>query len=166
MLAHAVQVTSDDIRILHKHNVPLAHCPKSNAKFGHGIAPLAHLLKSGLTVGLGTDSAASNNRLDLFEEARFALLQARGAAGRKILDEQKMLEMMTIDGAKAMGLGNEIGSLEPGKKADFIIVRLPFQYSDASQVLNHLIYSSVANDLLASFINGAEVDLKLSEADR
>src|SRR3990172_12529416 len=87
LLAHLVQAGAGDLEILKKYNITVAHCPKSNAKFGHGIAPIYEMLESGFIVGIGTDSAASNNRLDLFEEARFALLQQRCRAGKIVMTE-------------------------------------------------------------------------------
>ncbi len=104
ILAHAVQASSADLDTLRKYDVFVAHCPKSNAKFAHGIAPVTKMLERGLRVSLGTDSAASNNRLDLFEEARFALLQQRSITRQAVLSEQQLLEMMTIRGAEALGL--------------------------------------------------------------
>ena len=98
----------------------IAHCPASNAKLGHGIAPLNEWLAQGITVGLGSDSMASNNRMHLLEEARLALLahRARGA-GRPALPASRALELATIGGARCLGLHDEIGSLEVGKAADF-----------------------------------------------
>ncbi|MCI0416990.1 amidohydrolase family protein [bacterium] len=156
LVAHAVQASKKDLELLAEADVAVAHCPKSNAKFGHGIAPVYEMQRNEICVSLGTDSAASNNRLDLFEEARFALLQQRARYQQQILSEQKMLEMMTIDGARAMGMSKEIGSLESGKFADFILVRIPADYSSSSQVLNHLIHNCSASDVLRTFIQGEE----------
>lgn len=157
LLAHLVQVGSDDLEILKKYNVTVAHCPKSNAKFGHGIAPVFEMLEKGFIVGIGTDSAASNNRLDLFEEARFSLLQQRCKAGKMVMNEQQMLEMITIRGAEALGMQKKIGSLESGKQADVIAVQIPSYYQDEQQVLNHLIHNTTASDVLKTFISGKEV---------
>jgi cytosine/adenosine deaminase-related metal-dependent hydrolase len=156
LVAHAVQASEKDLEILAAADVPVAYCPKSNAKFSHGIAPVHSMHKKGIRVSLGTDSAASNNRLDLFEEARFGLLQQRSRYEQQILSEQKMLEMITIEGARAMGLSKEIGSLEVGKFADLIVVRIPPHYNSGGQVLNHLIHNCSASDVLKTFIQGKE----------
>ena len=163
LIAHAVQASEKDLELLAKANVAVAHCPKSNAKFGHGIAPVYSMQEKGICVSLGTDSAASNNRLDLFEEARFALLQQRARYRQQILSEQKMLEMLTIDGARAIGMSHEIGSLETGKFADFIVVRIPPFYRTGNQVLNHLIHNSSAGDVLKTFIQGEEQTYELPD---
>jgi cytosine/adenosine deaminase-related metal-dependent hydrolase len=160
LIAHAVQASNQDLNILRESNVAVAHCPKSNAKFGHGIAPVHTMIEKGIRVAIGTDSAASNNRLDLLEEARFALLQQRSRYQEQILSEQKMLEMMTIDGARALQLDAEIGSLEIGKLADLALIRIPAGYSSADQVLNHLIHTASGSDVLKTFISGKEVRLE------
>src|SRR5207244_4353897 len=98
---------------------PVAHCPASNAKLGHGIAPLDELLAAGIVVGLGSDSMASNNRMDLLEEARLALFAQRIRLGSsETPDANDVLEMATAGGAQALGLGDSIGTLEVGKQAD------------------------------------------------
>jgi cytosine/adenosine deaminase-related metal-dependent hydrolase len=160
LLAHLVQVNSNDVAILHRYNVAVAHCPKSNAKFGHGVAPMDQFLQSQLCVGIGTDSAASNNRLDLFEEARFALFQHRQSVADPALTEQRLLAMMTIEGARALQLENQTGSLEAGKAADMIEVQIPKYYTNHSQVLHHLIYNTTAADVLKTFIDGKEVNVE------
>jgi aminodeoxyfutalosine deaminase len=164
LVAHAVQASEKDLDLLAEADVAVAHCPKSNAKFGHGIAPVYDMQSRGIRVSLGTDSAASNNRLDLFEEARFALLQQRSRSQQQILSEQKMLEMLTIDGARAMGMSNEIGSLEIGKLADLILVKIPPPYTSGYQVLNHLIHNSSASDVLKTFIEGKEEKYEMPDA--
>jgi cytosine/adenosine deaminase-related metal-dependent hydrolase len=156
LVAHAVQASDCDLETLAKAGVAVAYCPKSNAKFSHGIAPVYSMQAQGIRVSLGTDSAASNNRLDLFEEARFGLLQQRSRYQQPILSEQKMLEMLTIEGAHALGMSKEIGSLEIGKFADMILVRIPSNYSSGSQVLNHLIHNCISSDVLKTFIQGEE----------
>ena len=157
IVAHAVQASDNDLDILNECKVVVAHCPKSNAKFGHGVAPLNRMIGKGIRVALGTDSAASNNRLDLFEEARFGLFQQRVLCREQVLSEQKMLEMITIEGARALNMEKEIGSLETGKMADMILVKIPVNYSTADQVLNHLVYNTTSSDVLKTFISGDEV---------
>lgn len=125
LAAHCVHLTNEDIKILAKRRVAVAHCPKSNAKLGDGIAPVPKLIDAGIRVGLGTDSTASNNVLDMFEEMRFAIFIQRALhQTAPLLNAKQVLEMATIEGAKALGMESEIGSLERGKKADVIAVAL------------------------------------------
>ena len=119
LLIHCVRVDGGDIERIAATNSPVAHCPASNAKLGHGIAPLVELLGAGIPVGLGSDSMASNNQMDILAEARLALLAQR--ARRCSFDAPtatKVLEMATIGGATAIGIGDRVGTLEPGKQAD------------------------------------------------
>jgi 5-methylthioadenosine/S-adenosylhomocysteine deaminase len=119
LLIHCVRVDDDDVRTIARRQCAVAHCPASNARLAHGIAPLAELLAAGIDVGLGTDSVASNDRMDLLDEARLALLLTT-ARTRDVdsLSAAKALELATLGGARALRLDREIGSLEPGKAAD------------------------------------------------
>src|SRR6185503_2463948 len=123
-LAHCVHLSNDEIRILKTTETNVAHCPSSNMKLGSGIAPVAKLLEEGISVSLGADGAACNNRLDMFTEMRTAALLQKVLHGPEVLPANRALRMATIDGAKALGLDAEIGSIEPGKKADLSVVRL------------------------------------------
>ncbi len=126
LLIHCVRADAADLRLIADHGCGVAHCPVSNAKLGHGVAPLTALLDQGVHVGLGSDSMASNNRMDLLTEARIAILAQRGVARRDdLLTARDALELATIGGARALGLGGSIGSLEEGKQADFVAFRLP-----------------------------------------
>lgn len=119
LLIHCVRVDATDIERIARAGCGLAHCPVSNAKLGHGIAPLQAMLDAGVAVGLGSDSMASNNQMDLLAESRAAILTQRIASGRHdALDAEAALSLATIGGARALGLDDEIGSLEPGKSAD------------------------------------------------
>ena len=119
LLIHCVRVDGDDIASIAGSGSSVAHCPVSNAKLGHGIAPVDELLAAGIPVGLGSDSMASNNRMDLLEEARLALLAQRARlCSSETPSAADVLEMATIGGAAALGLSNAIGSLEEGKEAD------------------------------------------------
>jgi cytosine/adenosine deaminase-related metal-dependent hydrolase len=119
LLIHCVRVTDADIATVAASRSPVAHCPISNAKLGHGVAPLSELLRAGVTVGLGSDSVASNNRMDMLGESRAAILAQRARMSRHdALSAKEALFLATLGGARALGLENEIGSLEVGKSAD------------------------------------------------
>jgi len=119
LLIHCVRIDAADIAKIATTRCGLAHCPVSNAKLGHGVAPVLAMLRAGLAVGLGSDSMASNNQMDLLGESRAAILAQRATSGRHdALDAGAALALATITGAKALGLQDEIGSLEAGKAAD------------------------------------------------
>jgi cytosine/adenosine deaminase-related metal-dependent hydrolase len=119
LLIHCVRASSDDLSRIAASRSAVAHCPASNAKLGHGVAPLDEMLAAGITVGLGSDSMASNNRMDLLEEARLALFAQRIRLGSNAAPTAAdVLELATIGGASALGLAGDIGSLENGKQAD------------------------------------------------
>lgn len=125
LLIHCVRVSANDIATIAGSGSPVAHCPASNAKLGHGVAPLAELLAAGIHVGLGSDSMASNNRMDLLEEARLALLSQRARFGSfDTPSAADVLAMATIGGATAIGLGDQVGTLEEGKQADLAVFSL------------------------------------------
>ncbi len=120
LLIHCVRVDDDDIRDIARHDCAVAHCPASNAKLGHGVAPLAALRSAGVRVGLGTDSVASNDRMDLLDEARLAALFANARGQRHdALPAADALELATLGGARALGIADRVGSLAVGKAADF-----------------------------------------------
>ncbi|MBK6676112.1 MAG: TRZ/ATZ family hydrolase [Rhodocyclaceae bacterium] len=122
---HAVHLDGREIEQLARHGCCVAHCPTSNMKLASGIAPIGDLLAAGVRVGLGTDGAASNNRLDILREARQATLLAKVASGdAAVAPVHRVLRMATLDGAIALGLGDAIGSLETGKMADLCSIRL------------------------------------------
>jgi 5-methylthioadenosine/S-adenosylhomocysteine deaminase len=125
LLIHCVRVDDADIEIMARHRCAVAHCPASNAKFGHGIAPLLPLLAAGIRVGMGSDSVASNNRMDILDEARLAVLIHRAATRKHdAFGVHQALELATIGGARALGLESRVGSLEVGKDADFAGFRI------------------------------------------
>jgi cytosine/adenosine deaminase-related metal-dependent hydrolase len=125
LLIHCVRVDSADIAIMGRHRCAVAHCPASNAKFGHGIAPLLPLLAAGIRVGMGSDSVASNNRMDILDEARLAVLIHRAATQRHdAFGAHQALELATIGGARALGIDSRVGSLEVGKDADLAAFRI------------------------------------------
>ncbi|HXC24522.1 MAG TPA: amidohydrolase family protein [Gemmatimonadaceae bacterium] len=119
LLIHTVRVDPDDISTIVRSKSTIAHCPASNAKFGHGIAPLADFLAANIPVGLGSDSVASNNRMDILDEARLAaLFQTVRTNTPLAISAQTALELATIRGAQALHLADRVGSLDPGKSAD------------------------------------------------
>ncbi len=123
--AHCVHVEEDEIELLAEHDVAVAHCPRSNAYLGCGVAPLARLREAGVRVGLGTDSPASTPSFDMFAEMRAAIEAARARAGRPdALAAAEALELATLGGARALGLEAEVGTLGVGKRADLAIISL------------------------------------------
>jgi cytosine/adenosine deaminase-related metal-dependent hydrolase len=122
---HCVTVDEQEIELLARHRAAVVHCPRSNALLGCGVAPLAALLRSGIRVGLGTDSPASTPSFDMFDEMRTAIELARASTGRaQALSATQALELATLGSARALRLDAEIGSLAPGKRADLAIVSL------------------------------------------
>ncbi len=125
LAAHVVWPDEDDVALLAASGTGVAHCPVSNAKLASGVAPVPALQAAGVAVGLGTDSVLSNNRLDLFGEMKAAALIQRAATGRAdALTAADVFRMATLDGARAIGWSDEIGSLEPGKQADLVLLEL------------------------------------------
>jgi 5-methylthioadenosine/S-adenosylhomocysteine deaminase len=125
LCAHCVEVSAEDIELLAARNVPVAHCPRSNALLGCGIAPLSALRDAGVTVGLGTDSPASTPSFDMFEEMRTAVFMARARERRaEALQPWEALRMATEDAARALRIEDRVGTLAPGKRADLTVVSL------------------------------------------
>ena len=125
LLIHCVRVDGEDIARIAASDCGVAHCPASNAKLGHGVAPLAALRAAGVHVGLGSDSMASNNRMHLLDEGRIAILAQRIREQRDVLDASSAIELATLGGACAIGMGGVIGSLEAGKQADLAAFAVP-----------------------------------------
>jgi 5-methylthioadenosine/S-adenosylhomocysteine deaminase len=156
LAAHCVQVTRDDIRILKGKNVAVAHCPKSNAKLGCGVAPLTDLLHEGVRVGLGTDSPASSNIMDMFGEMRTMLFLQR-AVERDVtsLDAQQCVRIATLGGAEALGMQDEVGSLEAGKFADLIAVDVSkSHFTPIDDPYSALVYGANQDDVLLTVVDG------------
>jgi 5-methylthioadenosine/S-adenosylhomocysteine deaminase len=156
LAAHCVHVSAKDIEILSAKGVGVAHNPGSNMKIASGIAPVPAMLKAGVKVGLGTDGASSNNNLDLLEEARLAAFLHKVANNDPtVIPAGQALAMATLGGAKAMGMDSDIGSLEPGKKADIILLdtNKPHMYP-LHDLTSHIIYSARASDVITVIING------------
>lgn len=125
LLIHCVRLDGADIAAIASHHCAVAHCPASNAKFGHGVAPILPLIAAGVRVGIGSDSVASNNRMDLLDEARLAVLMHRAVSQRHdAFDARDALRLATIGGAAALGVSDRVGTLEVGKEADIAAFRL------------------------------------------
>ncbi len=156
LAAHCVHVSDKDIEILSAKGVGVAHNPGSNMKIASGTAPVPDMLKAGVKVGLGTDGASSNNNLDVLEEARLAaFLHKLANNDPTVIPAGQALVMATLGGAKAMGMASDIGSLEPGKKADIILLDTtkPHMYPK-HDLTSHIIYSARASDVATVIING------------
>jgi len=167
-LAHCVHLSVDEIETLKTTGTNVVHCPSSNLKLGSGIAPIAKLLEEGISVSLGADGAACNNRLDMFTEMRTAALLQKVLLGPEVLPAKRVLRMATIDGARALGLDAEVGTLEPGKKADLAVVRLGrLHTTPVTDVVSALVYSSEVEDVDTVIVDGRLVmrDRKLLTID-
>lgn len=140
--AHCVQMNDEDVSLIKSYGVHVAHCPSSNLKLGSGVAPVSNMLNEAINVGIGTDSAASNNRLDMFTEMRLAALLGKGSTGdASVVPAFQALEMATINGAKALGLDDKIGSLEIGKLADLAAIRIAdVETLPCFDPISHLVY--------------------------
>ena len=157
--AHCVHLDDIEMKLLAEHGCHIAHCPSSNLKLASGIAPIADCAKHGINIGLGTDGAASNNRLDLFAEMRLAALLAKGQSrDAGAISAHEALRMATINGAKALGLDDKIGSIEIGKLADLTAVKMSdIAMQPCFDVASHLVYVAGREQVSHVWVNG---DLK------
>ena len=160
VFAHGVELNEREIAELAVSNIHIAHNPISNLKLASGIAPVTDLVQTGVIVGLATDSVASNNNLDMFEESRTAaLLQKMRTGDATQFTIEQALKTMTIEGAKALGMDDQIGSLEVGKQADFLIIQPKGKVHlyPEENMLSHLIYAAKGNDVKDVYIAGEQV---------
>lgn len=160
VFAHGVELNEREIAELAVSNIHIAHNPISNLKLASGIAPVTDLVQAGVIVGLATDSVASNNNLDMFEESRTAaLLQKMRTGDATQFTIEQALKTMTIEGAKALGMDDQIGSLEVGKQADFLIIQPKGKVHlyPEEDMLSHLIYAAKGNDVKDVYIAGEQV---------
>lgn len=143
LAVHMTQLTSSDMDRVARAGVHVLHCPASNLKLASGICPVAELDARGVNIAIGTDGAASNNTLDMFAEMRLAALLAKGASGNpEAIPAARALSMATIQGARALGLEDKIGSIEPGKQADLVAVRLDaLETQPVHHVISQLVYA-------------------------
>ncbi|MBU0511280.1 MAG: amidohydrolase family protein [Chloroflexi bacterium] len=159
--AHCVHVDESEMHTLQKHGAGVAHNPTSNLKLGSGVAPVTKMVNLGLAVGIGTDGPASNNNLDMFEEIRLTALLAKGSTGDPtVIPARTALAMATRIGAQALHLGDITGSLEPGKRADMILVEIsplhnaPRFRRDPGGIYAQLVYAAKSTDVSSVMVNG------------
>jgi len=159
---HAVHVNEAEIELLAEHGCHVAHCSSSNLKLASGLAPVVELLRAGVNVGLGTDGAASNNRLDLFSEMRMTALLAKGVSGdAAALPAATVLKMATLDAARALNLDDRIGSIAPGKRADLVAVDLRgLVCQPVFDPVSHLVYVAGREHVTHVWVDGK---LKLND---
>ena len=157
LLAHCVKLTNTDIsRIAKMGNISVAHCPVSNLKLGCGIANINEMIKNGINICLGTDGQGSGSNLDMFETMKFsALLQKGSNEDASIFSAYDVIKMATINGAKALKLENEIGSIDVGKKADIIIINLcEVITSPVNNIFAEIVYNVKGNNVETTIVNG------------
>ena len=160
VFAHGVELNEAEIARLADSQVAIAHNPISNLKLASGIAPVVQLQKAGVTVGIATDSVASNNNLDMFEEGRTAaLLQKMKSGDASQFPIETALKALTIEGAKVLGMEAEIGSLEVGKQADFLVIQPQdkIHLQPQENMLSHLVYAVKSSDVDDVYIGGEQV---------
>ncbi|MBE0477345.1 MAG: amidohydrolase family protein [Coriobacteriia bacterium] len=156
LAVHCVQVDDADIEVLAGRDVRVAHCPRCNAKLAMGIAPLRRMLDRGLIVGIGTDSPASNNTMDVFDEMRIGLLLQRATRPHdSFFEAERFVRMATIEGAKALGIDDLVGTLEPGKRADVVAVELSSSHQVPTRdPYGALVHTSNQENVLMTMVDG------------
>jgi 5-methylthioadenosine/S-adenosylhomocysteine deaminase len=155
VLAHCVWATDGEIELICSRGASVAHCPSSNLKLGSGIARVAEMMERGVRVSLGADGAPCNNRLDMFTEMRAAGLLQKIRLGPGAMPANRLLRMATIEGARALGLDGEIGSIEEGKLADLVILRLDRPHLvPRPDLISTIVYSAEASDVETVMIEG------------
>ena len=158
VLAHCVHLDDAEFQLLAQSQTNVSHCPSSNLKLGSGIAEISRMLDEGISVSLGADGAACNNRLDMFTEMRDMALLQKARRGPEAIPAKQALRIATINGARALGLEAEIGSLEKGKRADVIVVNLNTLHSTPySDPISALVYSAQTSDVRSVIIDGKVV---------
>ena len=169
VLAHCVHLNNSEMEILSRTGSHVAHCPSSNLKLGSGLAPIVDLLERKISVTLGADGAPCNNRLDMFTEMRTAALIQKAIHGADALPAPTILRMATIDGARALGLDKEIGSIEVGKRADLTLLNLEALHTTPHpDPVSTIVYAAEASDVETVIIDGRVVmrDGELTTLDR
>ena len=156
VLAHCVHLSEADKQLIAEYGCHIAHCPSSNLKLASGIAPIADCVSLGINIGLGTDGAASNNRLDVLAEMRMAALLAKVKAGdASVVSAHRALEMATINGARALGLDHLVGSIEVGKVADLTAIQLKdLNLQPCYDIASHLVYVAGREHVTHTWVAG------------
>ena len=158
LLAHCINVDDADLDLIRRTGAGIAHCPKSNAKLGHGHAPFNEILAHKINAGLGSDSVASNNICDLLEEARFATLLARLHRASAPVTAAQALFAATLGGARALGLDDQIGALVEGMQADFTVVSLAGTHQQpVNNPADTLVFSSSGRDVVRTVVAGNDI---------
>lgn len=162
--AHCVHMSDDDMQLMQDYGCHIAHCPSSNLKLASGVAPVSKMLSRNINIGLGTDGAASNNRLDMFTEMRTAALLSKGTSGdATALPAEQALEMATINGARALGLDSQIGSIDIGKLGDLTAVKLAdIESMPCYDPISHLVYVAGREHVTHVWVQG---ELKYQKTD-
>ncbi len=157
ILTHCIWLNDEEIDLLEKTGVHVAHCPTCNTKLSSGIAPIPEMLNRGINVSLGADGAPANNNLDMFQEMKMAAIIQKPLHGPTIMPAKEVFKMATLGGAKAMGLENEIGSIEVGKKADLVLISLDGPHVNPVENIDPyslLVYSVRASDVVMTMVDG------------
>jgi 5-methylthioadenosine/S-adenosylhomocysteine deaminase len=158
LLAHCVHLSEGEVGLLASKGTHVAHCPSSNMKLGSGVAPVTEMLERGVSVSLGADGAPCNNRLDMFTEMRTAALLQKVSRGADALPASRVLRMATRGGARALGLEDEVGSLEVGNRADVTVVELGrLHTTPLPDVVSTIVYAAEARDVRDVLIDGRVV---------
>jgi len=154
-LAHCIWVSEAEIQMLADYNINVLHCPSANLKLGSGFAPVPEFISRGINVSLGSDGAACNNNLDILNEMRLAALIQKPIKGVKSTSAKMIFDMATLGGAQSLGLAEQIGSLEVGKKADLVIMDLRKVHCiPADDIYSQIVYSAKASEVLHVMVNG------------
>jgi 5-methylthioadenosine/S-adenosylhomocysteine deaminase len=153
---HAVHLNADEVTLLAHHGCSVVHCPSSNLKLASGFAPIAELAAAGVNIALGTDGAASNNRLDLMQEMRTAALLAKAVArDAQAMPAHQALHAATLGGAQALGLGEEIGRIAPGRKADITLLSLRDPaFAPLNDAVRQLVYTEPGRSVRHVIVDG------------
>lgn len=158
VLAHCIHLNNDEVNMLKKNAVRVSHCPSSNLKLGSGIANIPRYLKEGISVSLGADGAPCNNSLSIFKEMNLAALIQKPVHGSMVMDAKTVFRLATIEGAKALHMENEIGSIEVGKKADLVFLDLDSPNhslgNDDESIYSDIVYSSGSDSVKEVMIDG------------
>ncbi len=159
LLIHVIRIEDKDLQVLRRTGAAVVHCPKSNAKLGHGVARVVEMCDAGVRLSLGTDSVASNNVVDMFEEMREAIFMQRAHTGKhNALGAHGAFRIATLGGAECLGLEKRLGSLEAGKRADFVVVDLNDPaIQPVYDPVQAMVYSACRKNVRATYLGGEEI---------